>query len=219
MALDDQGKPQPTGTFTEIESSMIILALGQDPDTNFLKNIPEINLLKDGTITIDNKFSIHKDGVFAGGDVITQDRSVTISVGHGKKAAREIDAYLASKEFIKPPKHELAGFEFLHLDQAGIAAEKTAAAKEIITDPETRVKDFSEVAAGLDKDTALNEAKRCFSCGNCFECDGCFTVCPVKCIDKLGAGKRYKINLDKCIRCGKCEKRCPCGAIKMVEPA
>ena len=33
-------------------------------------------------------------GVFAGGDMVPAERTVTVGVGHGKKAARNIDAWL-----------------------------------------------------------------------------------------------------------------------------
>ena len=33
-------------------------------------------------------------GVFAGGDMVPSERTVTVGVGHGKKAARHIDAWL-----------------------------------------------------------------------------------------------------------------------------
>ena len=37
-------------------------------------------------------------GVFAGGDMVPAERTVTVGVGHGKKAARFIDAYLRGAE-------------------------------------------------------------------------------------------------------------------------
>ncbi|MFA6409088.1 MAG: NAD(P)-binding protein [Gammaproteobacteria bacterium] len=213
MELNSEKKPQSTGKFEDIPNATIVLALGQDPESDFLKNIPEITRQKDGSITVDAKLATGAAGIFAGGDVITTDRSVTISIGHGRKAAYGIDAYLRSETFTKSEKHELAAFEFLHLDNAV----KSPAFSAKLLDPAIRSKDFAEVVDGADPSQSLTEAKRCFSCGNCFECDGCYQICPVKAITKLGAGKRYKIDYDVCIGCGKCFRRCPCGAIKMVD--
>ncbi len=41
-------------------------------------------------------------GLFAGGDMVPSERTVTIGVGHGKKAARNIDAYLRGEAYAKP---------------------------------------------------------------------------------------------------------------------
>ena len=44
-------------------------------------------------------------GVFAGGDAVPSERTVTVGVGHGKKAARNIDAWLRGTVYDKGPKH------------------------------------------------------------------------------------------------------------------
>lgn len=214
MELNSEKKPQSTGKFEDIPKATIVLALGQDPESEFLSNIPEISRQKDGSLIVDDKLATGAAGIFAGGDVITTDRSVTISIGHGRKAAYGIDAYLRNADHnMKPEKHELAGYEFLHLDNAI----KSSAFSEKLLDPAIRSKDFAEVVCSADPVQSQTEVMRCFSCGNCFECDSCYENCPVKAITKLGAGKRYKIDYNLCIGCAKCFRRCPCGAIKMVD--
>ncbi len=79
-----------------------------------------------------------------------------------------------------------------------------------------RTGSFDEVQGGLTEDNALFEARRCLSCGNCFECDNCYGVCPDNAVIKLGAGQRFRIDLDYCKGCGVCAAECPCGAIEMV---
>ena len=69
---------------------------------------------------------------------------------------------------------------------------------------------------GLTEAEAQFEAKRCLSCGNCFECDGCYGACPEDAIEKLGAGKKYRIVYDKCTGCGTCVEQCPCHAMSLV---
>ena len=225
MTLDDQGKAIGTGKFDVISASMLVLALGQDPDTEFLNLIPEIDFKRDGSIVVDEKLMTKYLGIFSGGDVITDNRSVTISIGHGKKAAHCIDAYLLGKNYKKPFEHELASCDFLHLDMAKNVNNSKGIVNKVLPS-EVRVKDFAEVFGGIEKEQALEEAQRCFSCGNCFECDGCFNICPVKAIEKcelattMGAttiDKPYVINLNTCIGCSKCFRRCSCGAIKMTD--
>ena len=53
-------------------------------------------------------------GIFAGGDMVPADRNVTVAVGHGKKAARNIDAWLRGTEYAPPPKHAVATFDKLN---------------------------------------------------------------------------------------------------------
>jgi Formate hydrogenlyase subunit 6/NADH:ubiquinone oxidoreductase 23 kD subunit (chain I) len=186
--------------------------LNQIPDSEFLRKISGIELQPYGVVTVDERFMTGYNGIFAGGDMVPFDRSVTVAVGQGKQATRYINAYLHNANFNKPARKEIASFDKLHISDA-----KSHKTQQTLLDADTRLKSFVEVVPGCNQNEAIHEAKRCFSCGNCFECDACYNVCPVKAITKLGAGKRYKIDIEKCIGCGKCFKICPCGAIVMVD--
>lgn len=213
MELNSEGWPVTTGNIEIIQADTIILAIGLNVDTKFLRKIESIKFKSDDCVLVDEHMMTGASGIFAGGDMIPYDRSVTTALGHGKKAARNIDAYLKGAIFNQPEKHELASQDKLHL----YYYQKTDRKERSQVGFSERKGSFNEVVLGLTKDEAAHEAKRCFSCGNCFECDTCFNVCPVKAISKLGPGKRYKIDYQKCIRCGLCARKCPCGAIKMVE--
>jgi Pyruvate/2-oxoacid:ferredoxin oxidoreductase delta subunit len=151
-------------------------------------------------------------GVFAGGDAVPSERTVTVGVGHGKKAARSIDAWLRGDHSEKPPRHPLASFDKLHLWYFGDHAMRQQRA----LDPEARVQVFDEVVSGLSADEAEFEAGRCLSCGNCFECDGCLGSCPEDAVIKLGPGNRYRFDYDRCTGCTTCVRQCPVHAIEMV---
>jgi 2-oxoacid:acceptor oxidoreductase delta subunit (pyruvate/2-ketoisovalerate family) len=140
---------------------------------------------------------------------------VTVAVGHGKKAARNIDAWLRGSSYGPPPKNELADFDKLNTWYCGDAPKTMRPTLEMAR----RVSTFEEVTGGLDETNALYEARRCLSCGNCFECDNCYGVCPDNAVIKLGPGKRFQFNYDYCKGCGLCAAECPCGAIKMVSEA
>jgi len=222
MKINAEGKPESTNQFEETSAHMLVLALGQDPETTFLKTIDQVSLKNDGTIGVDTNFMTGYAGVFAGGDAISSDRSVTIAVGHGRKAAQQIDAYLRNTSHLKSPKKELAPCDLLHLDHYNEATKAaTKAVKQPILPASSRAQTFAEVIDGVSKEQFLEESKRCFLCGNCFECDGCYNICPVKAISKITTvaahDGRYKIEKN-CINCGKCFRRCPCGAITMVSP-
>ena len=212
MEVDDKGRPQPTGQFETVEANDLILALGQDTDTSFLRTIPGITFKSDGVVEVAPNMMTGYPGLFAGGDMVPSERTVTIAVGHGKKAARNIDAYLRGETYAKPPKKAIATFEKLHLWFYTDAGQRPQGHIEIAK----RQSSFEEVVKGLSQKEATFEAKRCLSCGNCFECDGCYGACPEDAIIKLGPGNRYRYDYDRCTGCAVCFEQCPCHAITMI---
>ena len=211
MALDANGFPQPTGEFEELEADSLVLALGQEVDLSLLSNMTDLQIV-DGTVQVDSRMMTGRAGIFAGGDMVPADRTVTTGVGHGKKAARNIDAWLRKGEFTKAETPEVIEYEKLnpwyYSDAPHAMRDRLEGAR--------RATNFDEVVKGLDEETALYEARRCMSCGNCFECDNCFGVCPDNAVIKLGPGLGFEINLDYCKGCGICVTECPSGSIIMV---
>jgi NADPH-dependent glutamate synthase beta subunit-like oxidoreductase len=211
MRLDEKGFPQPTGEFETIEGDSLVLALGQDVDLTFLERVDKLEII-DGVVKVNPQMMTGHAGVFAGGDMVPAERTVTVAVGHGKKAARNIDSYLRGDVYAESGKHELAAFEKLntwYYSDAPLTVQP-------LLDAARRESTFDEVVKGLDENNALFEARRCLSCGNCFECDNCYGVCPDNAVLKLGPGKRFQFNYDYCKGCGMCAAECPCGAIQMV---
>jgi NADPH-dependent glutamate synthase beta subunit-like oxidoreductase len=215
MALDDKGRAQPTGQYETLEADTLILAVGQDSDTAFLRNVPGIDFSSDGTVIVDAGMQTGANGIFAGGDMVPSERTVTTAIGHGKKAARHIDAWLRNSLYTPAPKADLIPYEKLHIWYM-TDAEQTS--QTHIPIPQ-RSENFSEIVAGLTASQATYEAQRCFSCGNCFECDGCYGACPEHAIIKLGPGKRYRYDYELCTGCAVCYEQCPCHAIEMVAEA
>jgi NADPH-dependent glutamate synthase beta subunit-like oxidoreductase len=212
MELDDSGYPQPTGRFESLAADTVILALGQETDTAFLRHVPGVEFAPDGTVRVSTSLMTGAAGVFAGGDMVPSERTVTVGVGHGKKAARHIDAYLRDAAATSPPKHDIATFDALHLWYFGDSARR----QQPELAPQERVADFDEVFGGFSAEQATYEARRCLSCGNCFECDGCLGACPEDAVIKLGVGHRYRFDYDWCTGCATCFDQCPVHAIEMV---
>jgi NADPH-dependent glutamate synthase beta subunit-like oxidoreductase len=222
MELDETGFPQPTGRFETLAADTLILAVGQDADTAFLRQVPGVEFKRDGTVIVSASMMTGCPGVFAGGDMVPAERTVTVGIGHGKKAARYIDAYLRETETLRPPKHDLAEFGLLHPWYFADAGQRQQPERA----PAGRVADFAEVVGGLDAQQAAYEASRCLSCGNCIECDGCFGACPEDAIIRLGPTRpsghpsgtpfNYQIDLDRCTGCATCYDQCPVHAIEMI---
>ena len=211
MVLDDKGFPQPTGELEELEADSVVLALGQDVDLSLLKGVPGL-VIRDGVVQVAPNMMTGYVGIFAGGDMVPSERTVTVAVGHGKKAARHIDAWLRGGTYAAPAKHELATFDKLNTWYYSDAPKTVRPTLDVVRRQST----FDEVVGSLDESNALYEARRCLSCGNCFECDNCYGVCPDNAVIKLGPGKRFEFNYDYCKGCGLCAAECPCGAIQMV---
>jgi NADPH-dependent glutamate synthase beta subunit-like oxidoreductase len=211
MVLDAKGFPQPTGEFETLAADSVVLALGQDVDLSLLNGVPGLQV-EDGVVKVGANMMTGYAGIFAGGDMVPAERTVTVAVGHGKKAARHIDAWLKGGLYQKEKNHEPATFDKLNPWYYSDAPKSLRPTLDVVRRQST----FDEVVKGLDESNALYEARRCLSCGNCFECDNCYGVCPDNAVIKLGPGKRFQFNYDYCKGCGLCVAECPCGAIRMI---
>ncbi len=211
MRLDEDGVPQPTGEFEELEGDALVLALGQDVDRSLVEGLPGVRVV-DGVVQVGTDMMTGCPGVFAGGDMVPSARSVTVALGHGRAAARNIDAWLAHTSAELPAPRDPALFEQLNPWYYSDAP-KTVRPR---LDAARRVSDFAEVVGGLDAGSALFEARRCLSCSNCFGCDNCYGVCPDNAVLKIDGAHGYAIDYDYCKGCGICVAECPAGAITMV---
>ena len=213
MELDEDGRARGTGRFEQLAADTVILALGQEADTGFLHDVPGMRFESD-VVTVDSStLMTDVPGIFAGGDAVPSERTVTVGVGHGKKAARCIDKWLNLDASPPRPKGQSqVGLDQMNLWYFGGHDRRT----HVESEPDERIADFSEIVAGLTEQEAEFEARRCLSCGNCFECDGCFGACPEDAVIKLGPGNRYRFDYELCTGCATCYEQCPVHAISMV---
>ena len=211
MTLDEEGHACPTGEFEELEADSVVLALGQDVDLGLLDEVPGLEK-EDGMVKVGADMMTGYPGVFAGGDMVPAERTVTVAIGHGKQASRHIDAWLRGTTYTPAERHEIASLDKLNAWYYSDAPKSIAPTLDVVRRQST----FDEICGSFDESTAGFEARRCLSCGNCFECDNCYGVCPDNAVIKLGPGKRYAFNYDYCKGCGLCISECPCGAIREV---
>jgi NADPH-dependent glutamate synthase beta subunit-like oxidoreductase len=194
----------------EIEADMIVAAIGQTTDMSGLETVMNgAQWLK-----VDRQFRLPgKENVFGGGDAIKVDL-ITTAVGHGRKAAGMIDAFLKGEPFPEQGYREVTKVQkqdvmyFLHSPQA----------KRKTLEPENVVGNHDELLLALSSEETKAESERCMSCGLCFDCKQCVSFCPQEAI------KRYKdnppgevvyTNYMKCIGCHICSLVCPSGYIQM----
>ncbi len=98
---DASGRRRPLvkeGSNFTIETGTVIVAIGQSPNPLIRQTTPGLDCQSWGGIIVDeDTMKSSKDGVYAGGDVVTGAATVILAMGAGKKAAQAMDAYLKNK--------------------------------------------------------------------------------------------------------------------------
>ena len=211
MSATNERWPRPLGEFDQVQAMVLVQAVGQQSEFAPIESVTGLKIEQE-RVGVDANMATGADGVFAGGDLIPTGGSATCAIGHGKRAARAIDAYLNGEVYRPPAKSELASFEALETWYYSDAPRSHRPRLDLVR----RTSGFAEVVGNLDTETAAYEARRCMSCGNCFECDNCYGVCPDNAITKLGPGEGFAFKYDYCKGCGLCVSECPCGAITAV---
>jgi 2-oxoacid:acceptor oxidoreductase delta subunit (pyruvate/2-ketoisovalerate family) len=189
-----------TGETETFHADSVIFAVGQSVNAGIFAETSGISVSDKGVVEVDRNMMTGSAGIFAGGDIVFGKRSITNAIGHSKKAAKCIDAYLREIECSTDRKKETISFKKIN----------TAYFKK-----NPKAKNCSNNDGITSEKEAMAEASRCFSCGNCFKCDNCYGYCPDNAIIKHSDGS-LEINYDYCKGCGICASECPCGAIKMV---
>lgn len=200
-----------TGEYETIEADILVLAIGQVIEQQLFEKMPQIEI-KNQSVQVSDILQTGEEGIFAIGDAVPSQHSVTSALGHGKKVARAINAWLDNQVYQPLPQNEVATFDKMEPWYYSDAPRTV----QPYLDAVRRKNGFAEVVGDLELDHATYEARRCMSCGNCFECDNCYGICPDNAVKKLGPGKGFEFKYDYCKGCGMCEAECPCGAITML---
>ncbi|MDI7259953.1 MAG: NAD(P)-binding protein [Thermodesulfobacteriota bacterium] len=227
--------PIPNSNFY-IEADSVIVAAGEETEVSFLLEGLE---RREGIVLTQRDGSTGIKGIFAGGDLTSNQRTVAHAIGSGKKAAIAIDSYLKGEETEEVIRKILIGdgpsisiLRYLHpgerpVDPHVVAFEElnmdyfepSKRAKESKRLIRERIRGFEEVTSGLSGSVALEEAKRCFICGTCNECENCYVFCPDASILKTGGILSHQVDYDFCKGCGICFTECPRGVISLKEEA
>ncbi len=236
---DESGRrrpvPIPHSNFF-IEADNVIIAAGEEIEVSFL---PKGMERREGIVLTQRDGSTGIKGIFAGGDLTSNQRTVAHAIGSGKKAALAIDCYLKGMDSEEAIRQILIGegpslsifrhlhpgermmnphvvtFEELNMDYFEPSKRYTES-KGLV---KKRIKGFEEVTSTFTEGTALEEAERCFSCGTCNECENCYVFCPDASIIKTKQILSHQVDYDFCKGCGICFSECPRGVISLKEEA
>ncbi len=195
---DESGRRRPVPISNSnffIEADDVIIAAGEEIEISFL---PKGMEKREGIVLTQRDGSTGIKGVFAGGDLTSNQRTVAHAIGSGKKAALAIDCYLKGEDTEEAIRQILIGegpsisiFRHLHPEARPMNPhvvtfeelntdyfELSKRHRESIGPVKGRVKGFGEVTATFPQSIALEEAERCFSCGTCNGCENCYVFCP-----------------------------------------
>jgi NADPH-dependent glutamate synthase beta subunit-like oxidoreductase len=161
--IDASGRRRPIpvegSEFTD-EYDLMIKAIGEQPE------VPDRYMLsvgRGGRLEVDTDTLVtSREGVYAGGDVITGPASVIEAIAAGRQAAISIDKYLGGRgdidEVLAPPEEEVAAFDIEEVE-----GEKYRPPMNMLP-LDDRIKGFAQVELGFDEEKAIEEAKRCLRC-------------------------------------------------------
>jgi glutamate synthase (NADPH) small chain len=95
---DEKGRRRPVpieGAYEELAVEIVIEAIGNGPNPLIPKTTAGLSVSRHGTLVVDEATMMTtRKGVFAGGDIVAGASTVILAMGHGRKAAGAIDAYL-----------------------------------------------------------------------------------------------------------------------------
>ena len=205
---DASGRPRPVpkpGSEFDVEATAIIAAISQEPDFDgFVRTARRAGLDQDRTTGAPPPST-----AFTPAATTSSSGWPRIAISQGRFAAEAIDARFRGKPLAKDPAPAA------HHDRQNEARAGTRKRSGTIARTCRRISAASipRSSSGLTEDEALDEAKRCMSCGMCMDCETCWMYCTNSCFVKLPKGEHYRVKLEVCNGCKKCAEQCPCGYI------
>ena len=164
---DKSGRRRPVakeGTEFIIELDNLIVAIGEDADTDFLDK-SDLKVSKWGTVETDPEtMATNIEGVFAGGDVVTGANTVIDAMGAGKVAAEMIDKYLKGEKLEREYAVTRPSFYIrpVELTEEELQNSDRPVLEHLLA--EKRRGNFAEVEMNMTEEAAVREARRCLRC-------------------------------------------------------
>ena len=195
--FDEKGMFNPTFNeciLKDFDADMVILAIGQAPETAFVRDVPDLNAGRTGWIMADAlTLATSVPGIFAGGDIVTGPKTAIEAVNQGKEAAESIKRFLEGKGL-----------------KEGRFAKETELVCDVPIDIERRFR--AQVPSIPVSEKGLRRGRngprraggpgrggRCLNCRRCLGCKLCEDVCKPGAIDYLQGPEEMRINVGSVI--------------------
>ena len=180
---------------TTIEADTVIAAIGQAADLSFAEQLglptDSGGHLKADPISLETEIK----GVFAGGDAYYGPKTVADAIGCGKEASVSIDRYLRRLDLYTG--REARDAKLTAITQPVKDKYDPAPRAQMAWLPVIERMTSDEVQLGLTEQVALQEARRCISCGT-----SCVQACPYGVM-------QFNHTVLKAVKCDLCvDKRC-----------
>ena len=181
-APDESGRrrpiPIPGSEFT-MDADNVLMAVGQMVDLSVIGEGSGLQMTPWGTLKVDPiTLETNVEGVFSGGDAVVGGGTIIEAIAAGKEAAISIDRYVQGED-LRAGRGEVE--EPIQIPLESI--EPKARVPMRFLPIEDRIDNFDEVELGYTQEMAIEEAKRCLSCGVCTECRECVSLCEREAID------------------------------------
>lgn len=218
-----------------VAADTVVLAIGQQSDTDFLALTPSVARTPWGGIQVDQQLRSTDARVWAAGDVATGPRDLIDAIAAGQRAAASMIVALAAEA--RATDGTQMSVEWRVASAAAVSSapalqsdtrfwsgyDELARTALPVLDPARRDA-VTEVEHSLDTRAGRVEAARClrcdehmqFSATRCIACALCVDVCPQSSLSLVSAGKdslALVFDDTTCIRCGLCVHRCPTDAL------
>ena len=197
---DESGRRRPVpieGSEYDIECDMVIPAIGQQVNSEFISGTEGIELTRWGTIDADPiTFHTGRPGVFAGGDVYTGPSIAVEAVGAGQEAAISIARYLEGEELFEDRQKRPTGTNWQKIPEKTVKVERARMPELPVAE---RISNYKEIELGFSEEQAMQEASRCVDCGGCCECKLCMDQCKAQAIDHVDTDKKEVIDVGSII--------------------
>jgi len=168
QCYDNSGKFAPKYNESEtkkVEADMVITAIGQAVDSNFLSGETKLKTTKRGTFDVDARaLATNVAGIFAAGDILGAGLMIE-AMADGRQAATAIDCYLQGIELPAEPQQPMVADVKDTIFSFHVREEPKEDRIKTVATPLKDRKGTKEINLGFaDKETCVKEARRCLTC-------------------------------------------------------
>jgi len=201
------------GTEFNLKADTVISAIGQRIEGSLNSSISKI--IRDGKLSVDpDSFRTSIPAVYAAGDAALGASDIISAIASARQVAATVDHDLRSDQAVLQYPEKLRPVDKNFILEAKGNSKRRPAVKNTRAAAEERKRNFNLYTRPYTEQEAVNEAKRCLTCGCGEGCLLCTDLCNSFAI--VNNSGRPEIQIEVCAGCGVCVWRCPNENLEMV---